>query len=169
MPSHYHCTVFASPLLTAAVSPTPSSFTTQSILSITTPSATLTVVPIHSSTPTSTHQRYRKCKCLPYRLINLIHLINGTNTTNTTTTQPTPTRQHRPRAPPLHHHLQRPRNCLQETDQSSPEKSFPRQPKLASTQASSSLRWDYVGLSSASARVPRHILLLPPMWVRAGV
>jgi len=46
-------------LLTAAVSPAPSSFITQSTLSMTTPSSTSTVVPTHPSTCTSTHQRYR--------------------------------------------------------------------------------------------------------------
>ena len=85
------------------------------------------------------------------------HPTNSDTSTSTTSPAPPPPPSTTSQLPP------------EETDQSSPEKSFPRQPKLASTQASSSLRWDYVGLSSASARAPRHILLLPPMRVRAGV
>jgi hypothetical protein len=116
---------------------------------MTTPSSTSTVVPIHSSTPTSTHQRYRKC--LPYCLINFIKHHQHNNH------QPTLTYQHRPRAPPLLRHLQRPPNCLPRRPTILLRRSHLRgNPSLRRPRASSSSWWDYVGSSSGSARAPAH-------------
>jgi hypothetical protein len=102
MLSHWHCTDFACLLITAAVSPAPSSFVTQSTLSMTTPSSTSTVLPIHSSIPTSTHQRFLIASPTP----------STSSTEQTPSTQPPPGNSDMLTSTTPLHHLQPSPNCL---------------------------------------------------------